>query len=585
VTGRARRLIGGVGLALLVSACFEPSGTGTQAPAAPVTLSIVGTNDLHGGILPVDGRGGLALLGGYLANLRAVRARDGAVVLVDAGDMWQGTLESNLNEGAVVVAAYNALGYAAASIGNHEFDFGPAGPPATPVAAGDDPRGALKQRASESRFPFLAANVIDATTGRTVAWPNVRPSTTVEAAGVTVGIIGLTTRLTLASTIAANTGGLAIAPLDAAARTEAERLRAEGADVVIVAAHAGGTCRDTTQPSDVSSCDADSEVFQLARSLPPGLVDVIVAGHTHAALAHEINGIAIIESFSRGRAFGRVVLVVEPATGRTHDVRLHRPRDLCEFADAAGGCLDPGTARPQDRAAYEGRPVEPLAEVEAVLAPAIAQVARLKATELGVEVLARVPVRGRAESALGNLFVDAMLATAPGADVAINNTDGGLRADLPAGPLTYGRLFEVFPFDNRLVRLSIAAGDLERVFRAHIRQSNRLLGVAGLRVEAACDGGTLTIGLRRPSGEAVADTEMLDVATTDFLAIGPLFSSIVPAGGPEIPADAPIVRDAIADWFRQRGGRIDPAALVGGPARFPPRETLPVRCRDARPVD
>ena len=102
-----------------------------------MTLSIVGTNDLHGGILQREDRGGLAMLGGYVANLRAARARDGgAVLLIDAGDMFQGTLESNLNEGAVVVAAYNALGYAAAAIGNHEFDFGPVGPAATPQLAG-----------------------------------------------------------------------------------------------------------------------------------------------------------------------------------------------------------------------------------------------------------------------------------------------------------------------------------------------------------------------------------------------------------------------------------------------------------------
>src|SRR5215212_5561169 len=102
-------------------------------PSATVTLSIVGTNDLHGGILQRGDRGGLALLGGYIANLRAARARDrGAVLLIDAGDMFQGTLESNLNEGASVIAAYNGLGYSAAAVGNHDFDFGPVGPAATP---------------------------------------------------------------------------------------------------------------------------------------------------------------------------------------------------------------------------------------------------------------------------------------------------------------------------------------------------------------------------------------------------------------------------------------------------------------------
>src|SRR6185436_9714105 len=149
--------------------------------ASIVTLSIVGTNDLHGGILPRDGRGGLALLGGYVKNLRDARARDGgAVLLIDAGDMFQGTLVSNTTEGAHVVAAYNVLGYTAAAVGNHEFDFGPVGPAATPRTPGDDPRGALKARASEARFPFLAANLVEVSSGRAVEWANVKPTVLVQ---------------------------------------------------------------------------------------------------------------------------------------------------------------------------------------------------------------------------------------------------------------------------------------------------------------------------------------------------------------------------------------------------------------------
>ena len=62
---------------------------------------------------------------GHMGLLRRARAADGgAVLLLDAGDMWQGTLASNLTEGASMVAAYNVLGVDAATIGNHEFDFG-----------------------------------------------------------------------------------------------------------------------------------------------------------------------------------------------------------------------------------------------------------------------------------------------------------------------------------------------------------------------------------------------------------------------------------------------------------------------------
>ena len=340
------------GVALLASACATGSvPDGGQPAPGMVTLSIVGTNDLHGGVRARDGRGGLAMLGGYVKNLRAARARDGgAVLLIDAGDMFQGTLESNLSEGVPVVAAYNALGYTAAAVGNHEFDFGPTGPAATPRAPDDDPRGALKARAREARFPFLAANLIDAATGAAVRWPNVQPYAVVESAGIRVAIIGVMTRGALTATIASNVRGLSIAPLTETIRTHATALRAQGAQVVIVTAHAGGRCSEFDRPEDLSSCDPNGEIFAVARELPRGLVDAIVAGHSHATVGHQVEGIPITEAYSNGRAFGRIDLSVDRAAKTVVRKRSFPPVDL-----VAGE--------------YENAPVAPDAEIERVLAP------------------------------------------------------------------------------------------------------------------------------------------------------------------------------------------------------------------------
>jgi len=137
-------------LALFTLAALVDAGLAAAAPEPDlVTLSVVGTTDLHGNIFPRDGRGGLALFGGYVRNLRAARAADGgAVLLIDAGDTFQGGIESNLSEGAIVVDAYGELGYTAAVIGNHEFDFGPVDTAGARQALGHDPRGAIKARAA-----------------------------------------------------------------------------------------------------------------------------------------------------------------------------------------------------------------------------------------------------------------------------------------------------------------------------------------------------------------------------------------------------------------------------------------------------
>jgi 2',3'-cyclic-nucleotide 2'-phosphodiesterase/3'-nucleotidase len=164
-----------------------------------------------------------------------------------------------------------------------------------------------------------------------------------------------------------------------------------------------------------------------------------------------------------------------------------------------------------------------------------------------------------------------------GADVVVNNTDGGLRTDLPAGMATYGRLFEVFPFDNQLVELSMTGGDLERILAGHVARSSRLLGIAGARVEARCSGGRVAVRLVRTDGREIADDESILVATTDYLATTDLFEPVRPSDGDV--GTGPLVRDAVAEWLRRRGGTIDPAAFVNRSApRFPPRGVLPMNC-------
>ena len=576
-------------LALIAGLLSGAAGTDTLDAQAPrdrsrrVILSIVGTNDLHGGVLPAGGRGGLALLGGYVNNLRTVRAKDGgAVVLIDAGDMWQGTLESNLTEGASVVAAYNALGYAAAAVGNHEFDFGPVGAAATPLAATDDPRGALKRRAAEARFPLLAANLIDLATKQPVDWPNVQPSAIIDASGIRVGVIGVMTARALTQTIGPNTVGLAIAPLAETIRAEGRRLRDNGAAVVIVAAHAGGQCTRFGDPADLSSCDLAAEIVGVARELPPRLVDVIVAGHVHEGMAHEVNGIAIMSSYSGGIAFGRVDLELDRQSGAIVRRSMFAPRQICEREDPRTGRCDPADSRQAEVVSrYEGLAVRPDPRIAAVLRPAIEKVTALKASLLGVMVDAPLTRANRLDYPLGNLFVDALHAAVPGADVAFYNVRGGIRADLPAGPLTYGRLFAMVPFDNRIATFHLTGRELSRVAATQLQANPPRLGIAGMHVTATCANGRPSVMLRRPSGQRIGDDERLLIVTTDFLAFGgnEILAPVMPPGGFAVPTDAPIARDLMADWFRRRGGRISPEQLVDAKnPRWSYPGSLPMRC-------
>jgi 2',3'-cyclic-nucleotide 2'-phosphodiesterase (5'-nucleotidase family) len=564
-----------IALALLLSAC---PGSGDIAPSAPssrssepVTISVVATTDLHGHL------GALPILGGYVENLRQALAGRGGVVLVDAGDIYQGTLASNLNQGAAAIAAYSAIGYDAAAIGNHEFDFGPEGPAPTPQSPEDDPRGALKARATEASFPMLAANLAVEGGGR-VDWENVPATALVDVEGVRIGIIGVTTVATPHTTIATNFEGLEVWPLVPTVRHQARELRAQGAAVVVVAGHVGGRCAEFDDPDDLSSCELHHEVFELARELPAGLVDVIAAGHTHSGVAHRKNGIAIVQAYANGAGFGRVDLQVRPDTGDVLGVEIHPPQVMCRDDEGA-----PRPANECDEHAYAGAAVTPNDEVAAIVAEAEAIAEELRSRSLGVVLEEPVTRSYAAESALGNLFADLMREAVPGADIAITN-GGGLRADLPAGELTYGVLHTATPFDNQFSLVTLRGEHLIAALRRNLGQSSGIWVLSGATAEARCEDGKLEIQLRRPDGTPIAEDEELLVATSDFLAPGGgrgAFGRLgLPAESVRV-GEGGIIRDAMATLLAERGGMLSPADYFE-PDRprlvYPGRR--PVQCED-----
>lgn len=548
-----------------------------QTPAR-VVLSIVGTTDLHGRFEPTDdGRGGLAMFGGYLANLRAARAADGGgVVLVDSGDTFQGGVDSSFSEGAVVVDAYNALGYTALAIGNHDFEFG-AEDRDDVGEAGRDLRGALKARAAQARFPFLAANLVDDATGTPVDWPNVRPSTTTTIAGVRVGIVGVMTRPALSMTLAANVGGLSVSPLGAAITREATALRAAGAQAVIVAAHAGGHCDAVDDADSLATCDATAEMFDVVRGLPAGLVDVVAAGHTHGTVAHRVHGVPVVQADYWGQSFSRVDLTVDTATGRVVASRVFAPQVICARVAGGGGRCDRGAVDESRPPVYEGRTVTADPAVTAAMAPARRRIAEQRARPLGVALAGAVERGDRdGESPLGHLFADAMRASVPGADAALGYSagPGGLRAGLAAGPITRGAVYDLFPFDNRVVRAEVTGADLRRLLTLQVQRPrfrSRALGVSGLMVTVSCGRDGLSADVRRATGAPIADDERLVVATTDFMAARLTADGADPeAGGPRPPPgtyqDAPLLREVVVQWLQRQPSPIA-ASRFADPSR------------------
>jgi 5'-nucleotidase len=568
-----------VALAALAAACAAnpprdtsgPTGTATAAATAPVRLTLVGINDFHGQVEPhrhrlKDGQvleeGGAALLAGYLARLRADNPE--GVLLVDAGDLFQGTLASNLTEGAVVIDVYNHLGFAAAAIGNHEFDYGPEGSAPTPSRPGEDPLGALKARIQQAKFPLLSANIREAATGERPAWLGGDGTHLVTVKGVKVGLVGLTTESTPDTTHPVNVATLRFTPLAPAALEASRSLRARGAEVVVAVAHAGARCADLSNPRDTSSCDrGDAEILAMLEALPPGTLDAVVAGHTHQPLGHFFGGVPVIETSGLARSLGVVELYVDPVGRRVlpERTRIQAAIPLCDKVDAATGSCDARRLREEASprlapATFLGGAVAPDARVAALLAPTLARVEEAQQRPLGVSAATPLTRGFMEERPLGNLIADA-LREAAGADVGVMNP-GGIRADLPGGPLTFGHVYQVLPFDNTVAVLTLTGAELRRLLElANASERGSVFPVSGLEVTLArCPGPGRLQDVRLAGGAPLEPGRQYRVALPDFLArggdgLGPVTRALPPE---RVDIRAQDLREALIAYGKARGG-------------------------------
>ncbi|MDP9359903.1 MAG: 5'-nucleotidase C-terminal domain-containing protein [Acidobacteriota bacterium] len=525
-------------LVLFLAACAAApppmaSQAGLQPAAQQIHVVIAATTDRHGWYdshheaRNAPPYGGLPLLGGYLQNLRS--NHQGLVIVVDSGDLFQGTLESNLFEGEPVVKGYNALGYNAAAIGNHEFDYGPVGPDSVARLPGQDPLGALKRNAKMAKFPFLSANLIDSATGKTPSWT--KRYIIVDAGGAKVGIIGLSTPDTPNITTSMNVATLSFGDPVAAAVSAAKELRAAGADAIIVIAHMGGRCKNIdTNPMDPSSCETDQEAIRFLNALPKGTIDAYFAGHTHSQMRHYINGVPTLQAAPFGREFSMLDMTIDVASHSVIRTEMALLTMVCAQVYEHTETCDPKKA-PNGAAlvprVFEGRAVAELPGLSETLKPYLQQVAAKRNQDLGIRTTDRFKRGYYRESALGDLLTDAMRMSMK-TDIAVMNS-GGIRSDLSAGALIYSQMFDVSPFDNFPAIVTMTGAQVrEMLDMTTIGGGRGILQASGLRYtfDEARDADKPAAQRHRLTEVTLANGQPLDpsasyrVAMPDFLVTG-----------------------------------------------------------------
>jgi 2',3'-cyclic-nucleotide 2'-phosphodiesterase / 3'-nucleotidase / 5'-nucleotidase len=399
----------------------------TRLPANPVTFTILHTNDFHGQLEWKSGGSssnpGMARLAALVKTVRTAVGSD-KVLMLDVGDEMQGSLLSNIQKGKPTIAVYNAIGYAAATLGNHEFDWG---------------KDVLQQRISEAAYPYVSANIVVNDTGScsTAGWtpPSFLQPYVIKTVGtapdtVNVAIIGVTTPETPIITIASATEGLCFKDPTASILNYYGAMKAQ-ADVIVVLSHLGYS--DGGYGYGIPIYGDQSLAKKLNEAGKP--VNLILGGHSHTDLtaAIMVGNTTIAQAYYNGRRIGRADVTVNPnGTVGVTWTRLSVPT----------GAADP---------------VEPV--VDALIASYNSDPAyqALINQEIG---WTNVPIARNydGDSLMGYFVNDAIYKQVNSDAISQNDVDmvfnnaGGLRADIscPAYPckLTYGMLFNVLPFGN-----------------------------------------------------------------------------------------------------------------------------------------
>lgn len=450
----AGRVIAGRTLRLIMPAWFAALAL-SAAPAAgsQFVLTILHINDLHSRLQPVNAFnavcppgadeagecfGGIARVKTLIDERRAAGEAAGEVVLVlDAGDQFQGSLFYRTYRGQAAAEFMNDIAFDAMALGNHEFDDGP---------------GVLARFVEELDFPVLGANV-DVTTSPDLAGL-IAPFAVIERGNQRIGVIGAVTEDT--AVISSPGPDVQFQPVVAALERGVAVLEAQGIDKIIALTHIG--------------LDADRRIARTVAG-----IDAVVGGHSHTLLADEPGSEGSYPVIESGAAGSAVPIVQAHAYGR-------RVGELRLAFDAAGNVIEfGGTSHPLDASVAAHAAT---ADRVAALAEPFEAMMR----EVVAHVSSPIDAGGcrRGECEMGNLVADAMLdrVRSQGVQLALIN-GGGLRASLDAGEVTAAEIATVLPFGNTLATFTISGAGIRAALENGVSRfeehAGRFPQVAGMR--------------------------------------------------------------------------------------------------------
>ena len=369
-------------------------------------LELYSVNDFHGSFNENRDNGEIGM--SKLATFLKDKVNQEAVVL-SAGDMWQGGVESNLTKGQIIIDSMNYVGFDSMTIGNHEFDWG---------------FDTLENNIKSMEFPMLAANAIDKRTNE--AFPYFEPYTIVEKKGVKIGIVGTGAESLPTDITYSVSKYLEFTDQVETVKEYSDFLKTEeNCDIVVLAAHDGGSDSYGQEPIYFTELTTVSDISG------EKYVDAIFLGHDHDTKSGELNDVPYAEGGSNGKGLSYINLKLEK-NGNDFDV-----------VDSVSTTIDPyssGYFNKED--SYINSLLEKYADELAQADRVICSFSETKSKNDILDLVCDAMIAYANDPKHESILIDDQKVTA-----AFHNT-GGVRDSAESGDFTYRDLIKVLPFDN-----------------------------------------------------------------------------------------------------------------------------------------
>ncbi|MDA8244164.1 MAG: bifunctional UDP-sugar hydrolase/5'-nucleotidase [Elusimicrobia bacterium] len=492
------------------------------AAAGASSVAVYHTSDVHGWYFarPAawDNANRSRLIGGFAALSSLLKKETTPYILLDSGDMFQGTPEGILTRGRASAELMNKLGYSAAVPGNHDYDYG---------------EGVLKALISASSFPFVGANLYYKKDGRPADY--LKPWVMVEKGGKKIAVLGLLGRHTATSTMPSGVKHLDFRDEAAEAAKWLPEMQKERPDAIVAIAHLGIDTALSIKNVDISTWTLNPEApstLYIARAAP-GL-DLVLGGHDHTGL---ING---YHDKASGTWFG------ESGYGLSYVTRAE-----LDFDDATG------------RLTGASVKLVPLWIDQTGQDPAVLAMAdgykKLVDEKMGRPVgtaRADLSLTGPLDSPMGDWACDITI-KALGTQLAFHNTHG-FRAPIRKGRVLLRDIYQAMPFDNTIVTMTVTGAQIAQLLRDNIHNGQSDMQIGGLEAafRLAPDGSAADIRLYR-GGKEIKPADTFTAATNSYLADGGDGGAVLTAEKSKSDTLVP-ARDIMLDAFKK--GLVKPPA-------------------------